>query len=229
MAVKLGWWGKPLGIDEALAVPPEPVDFPMNSPFIKDWVGRTFLLRAPMDMSCELSLKDGRPDLRFLDNTVELPADHVFQFTPVDQYDRPDRPSIQWLISNVVVADETVWVETCAPFLHRESEAWPGVLIPGRMDIHRWTRPFQWVFEWRDQSQPLHIRRGDPLMYARFHTPTMADRFELYEMEGDWEFMQAIQRCGKIAQYKRNALSHIDEAAERRPERWLTGDERRIC
>jgi len=228
MAVRIGWWANPLGADESLALPPRPLDLAINSPFVRDWVGRTWVLYAPLDLSCELSLRDGRPDFRFLDDSIDRRPEDVFQFTPVGQYAAPDRPSIQWLTSNLCVADETVWIETCAPFLHRSSEAWPGVLIPGRMDIHKWTRPFQWVFEWRDLTRPLMIRRGDPLMYIRFHTPAMDDEFEMFELERSWELDQAIQRCGRIAQYKTNALSHQDEAATRRPDRWLTGSERRL-
>lgn len=221
MSIQIGWRAEPIGVKDALALPPEPLELGINSPHLRAFTERTFVLRAPHDLSCRLTMRGGRPDFRFLDDSVDLSPDQVFQFTPMKLYAAEDRPSIQWLCSNYCVADEPVWMETCAPFLHDEMKGWPGVMVPGKLDIMRWTRPFQWVFEWRDMDSPLRIKRGDPICYMRFHAPDPDATFEIVDLPESWEFRQAVQRCGRIAQYKKNALGHIEQAAERRPRRWL--------
>lgn len=221
MTVKIGWRAEPVGVKDLLAYPPEPLDLGINSPHIRDWTCRTFVLRAPFDLNCRLRLKGGVPDFAWLDDSLDFAPDEVFHLTPKKFWTAPERPSIQWLTNNYCVADEPVIIETCAPFLHSNMQAWPGTMVPGKMDIRRWTRPFQWVLDWHDLDRPLRIERGEPIQYIRFHTPELDDDFEIVDLPDSWEFRRAVQRCGRIAQYKKNALNHIDEAAERRPRRWL--------
>ena len=222
MTVKLGWYGFPLGHKDAvLPFTPEPLDINIPAPIIQDWASRTFVIRAPFDIHIKCEASADHFNLEWLDPSFELSPVDVFIITKRDDWSAPDRPTIQWKLNNLFVADEPVIGETSAPVFHSNHQDWPGVYVPGRLDIHRWTRPFQWVFEWHDFTKPLKINRGDPILYFRVHTPNFDRDFSLQPLEYTREVEQAIHRCSTIFPYKKNALGMMDKAVSRR-KKWLS-------
>lgn len=217
--VRIGVRSDPVGSPGGAPSPIAPLAPRVGEPHVADWHARVFVLRAPFSFRCRAELTDTAVRLHWIDNPTGLPPFEVIAATPKDQWRAPDRPSIQWLINTLMVADEPVQAETMAPFQEASMRRWPGVILPGTLDIQRWTRPFQWVFEWQDLDRELDIRAGEPLQYVRLQAADPQATFELVPLPQSHELQLAMVRCAKIAQFKRNALSHIDEAFERRPPR----------
>ena len=204
-----------------LPIRPEPLDFSIDSPTVSSWVSQTFVIRAPHDLHVKCAITEKGLKLDWLDDSFDVPPSEVFDITTRAMWREPDKPTIQWGLNNLFVADEPVFMETCAPFLEYKANAWPGTYVAGKLDIQKWTRMVQWVLEWHDMDGELHIERGDPIKYVRFHTPKMDEKFELVDIEHTRELEQAILRCAKAVPYKKNVLSLADEALKRRPARWI--------
>lgn len=221
MTIKIGWNANTLRRSDILPLKPEPLDLGIDSHFVTPWAEHTWVVRAPFDMHVSCTPTDKGLKLDWLDNSFELPPYEVFDITPRKFWRTPESPTIQWRLNNLFVADEPVWAETSAPFLHYPANRWPGVMIAGKVDIYRWTRPVQWVFEWHDYGKELHIERGEPIKYIRFHTRDINARFELVEIESTRELEQAMARCAKVVPFKKNALGFLDKALDRRPKKWI--------
>lgn len=219
-AIPVGWRSEPAGAP-ACGVALEPLAPGIRSPATEAFCARTFVIRAPFGFRCRIRVGETGAGLEWIDNPTGRPPWEIFALTPRHQWSAPDRPSIQWLVNSLLVADEVAWAETLAPFLSPAMRRWPGVLLPGALDIQRWTRPFQWVFEWHDTERELAIAAGEPILYVRLHAPDPDARFQPVPLEDSPELRQAIVRCAKLAQFQRNALAQIDAAYARRPPRLL--------
>ncbi len=224
-AIRIGWRSEPVGAAPGQASRIEALRAPIAHPAVSAWCDRTFLIRAPYGFRARIEAIEEGGRIVWLDDPAGLPPYEVISMTPRDLWRAPDRPSIQWLINSFCVADDEVWAETFAPFMEANARQWPGVLLAGRLDIMRWTRPFQWVFEWQDSTRELHIEAGEPLQYVRLQAPDPDARFRLVDLPDTHEFRAAVDRCARIAPFKRNALAYLDEAYRRRPARLLPEEE----
>jgi hypothetical protein len=221
LTIRIGWNSRPLGRSEALALEPLPLKSPIGAESVADWVANTYMIRAPFDLQMAIRIEAERLHMEWVGPSPDLDPNEVFTVTQRDMWAAPDHPTVQMTLNNLFVADEPVWMETFPPCMHRQSPEWPGVMIPGRLDIHRWTRPVQWVFEWHDLSRPLSLRRGQIIKYVRFMRPGPQATFSVEPVPYTEELRKAVDRCGRIAMFSRNALSYRDAAMARRPARWL--------
>lgn len=215
--IRVGWRSFPAHAPDGAVSAIEPAALPGAAPHTRDWLAGSFVIRAPFGFRARIEVREDSAGLVWLDNPSGRPPFEVISMTPRNQWRAPDRPSIQWLVNSMLVADEPVMAETLAPFLSPSMRRWPGVLVPGSIDILRWTRPFQWVFEWQDLDAELSIEAGQPIQMVRLHAPDPDARFALVPLPDSHELRQAQIRCARIAPFKRNALGHADEAYARRP------------
>ena len=222
MAVRVGWCTANTHCSELLFEEPEVVRVNVPCPVIGSWASQTFLLRAPYDMTVSLELGPQGPMLAWGDPAPNAETHAVWSFARPNSWARADRPVLNWNIDHLFLADETVILETTAPFYHMDGVDWPGVMLPTRFDIRAWTRPVPWSFEWRDLSRPLRIRRGDPIQYIRLHTKRQDETFRLRRVDYTEEMHAAIERCRKLGPFRRG-LGGIGERLLRlRPRRWLS-------
>lgn len=219
-AVAVGWRSDPVGIESG-ASRLEPLSAPAGSPACAAFCTSTFVLRAPYGFRCRIQVGERGAGLQWVENPTGLQPWEVFAVTPKSQWSAPDRPAVQWLLNSLLVADAPAWAETMAPLLSARARAWPGVVIPGVLDIQRWVRPFQWVFEWHDPDRELCIEAGEPIQYVCLHAPDADARFLPEPLPDSPELRHAIVRCAKLAPFQRNALACIEEAHARRPAQLL--------
>jgi len=223
MAVKIGWCVAEPRFSDMLQEPPELMRVDIRCPVIAAWAAQTYAIRAPFDLDIEFKVSgEGAAIAWRTDYDFMIDPHTIVPFTNPSQWRAPTLPSVQWLINNLFVADETVYVETCAPFFHYRDEALPGVMMPTRFNIRSWTRPLQWVFEWHDRSQPLQIKRGDPIQYVRFHTKNMNETFKIQRLEYSEALEAAVKRCRGLGPFRRNLHEVGDALLGRRPKRFLS-------
>jgi hypothetical protein len=220
--IRIGWCVAETPWSDLLQSAPEPVRHNIPCPVIGAWTGVTYLVRAPFDIHVEcFTDSEGMLDVRWLDGSPRADVHEVLSFSRPNYWAAPDRPAVLWMLRNLFVADEPVWLEACAPMLHIEQTRWPGVAVPLRYNIHEWARPLPWVFDWQDRSQPIRIRRGDPLQYVRFMVDDPDARFEIEQIPFDDELRSFVKLGSEMMPFQRHRVGLGKALLGRRPRRWL--------
>jgi hypothetical protein len=219
--INVGWSiGKTLWSD-LLYFDPEQLKVEIPCPAIFAWTMNTFVIKAPFDLHLRCRITANGPELQWLNQVENVSIHNVVQFTRRDLWSAPDKPSIQWLLNNIFVADEPVIAEAWQPQSFYRKEPLPGVVIPSYLDIQKWTRPIQWAFEWRDINKDLVIKRGEPIQYIRFQGKNYNDVFKLKQLDFNEDMEAAVKRCKTMLPFKKNMLSLSDALLKKRPAKWL--------
>jgi hypothetical protein len=69
-----------------------------------------------------------------------------------------------------VFADEPVEMSITPPYLHQSSIFQYGFLASVKWDIGQWFRPIVSLFQLWPGVRELHLKEGEPIFYATFHT-----------------------------------------------------------
>ena len=112
------------------------------------------------------------------------------------------------------------------PITQYNMNAWPGVMIGGRLPIHIWPRQMMWAFEWFEPSKPLVLKRGDPWFYVRFETDDPSRPVRLFEAEMTPELRSYREGLSGVANYMNRTYSLFKTAESRRPKQLLKRKER---
>lgn len=169
--------GSPLHID---GVGLEPTsyyeEFGKNEPYTECpvWnhkVKKIYTLRSPIDLEIKF-LKDGRISVENLGKTSD--AIHDVCNVKVESSN-----TLQLEIPRFVFWTETknVWIETMPHPLTSVKGNYFG--MSGWWNLSRWLRPVSFGLHIVDNTQPVIIRRGDPVFQVTFHTKNHSDSFEL--------------------------------------------------
>lgn len=220
-AIQIGWCNPDPIWSDLLYFKPEPLKVGIGCPSVGSWASRSFVVRAPYDLKVRFDGPRQNLEVNWENRDFEVGVHQILPFTKRKQWSAPDRPSMQWLLKNLFVSDEPVWAETWSPMYHEDANSWPGIVVPGKLNIQRWTRPLNWVFEWRDTNGVLDIKRGDPIQYVRFHTRDLDARFEIVQLDVTESVTAAVERCSKLLPFNLNAKELEIQAAKARPRRWL--------
>lgn len=109
-------------------------------------------------------------------------------------------------------ADSSVTMELLPMWLVDQPENTSA--IPGRFDIGKWIRPMDWEFEVKDPSKPVVVKRGDPLLIARFSTPN-DEKIELVRVAQTDVLVRAVSTCTKVKMcVKKTPLKRLYRMAE---------------
>jgi hypothetical protein len=79
----------------------------------------------------------------------------------------------------IFVTDKPLWMEVLPPYLHDEYYRINATIVPGTFDFSNWVRNTSVAFKIRDFSQPVNLRRDDPLFYVRFYSDNPYDTISL--------------------------------------------------
>lgn len=234
--VQVGWFlnTKKAGV---LYFPPERVrSADMNKthaksasrcPAVINLESRYFMIRCPFDLNLEFVRdKDGRPAMRNLNGDMSgIRANKMrekLHITAEHEWRYPGVPSLQLELPYVFIADEPVYMNQVAPFMHYQKTPFPGTIFGGRFPINVWPRPLMWAFEWHDTSKPLKVSRGDPLFYVQFETMPQDRSVVVSEAEVTPELNDYMEHISGAVNYVNQTFSLFEAAEAARPAKLVT-------
>lgn len=201
-------------------------------PAVINLESRYFVIRCPFDLNIAFARDDkGKPVLRNLAgeaSTVRASKlGEKLHLTAEAEWRHANVPTIQLSLPYCFIADEPVYMSQVAPFMHYAKEPLPGTIFGGRFPINVWPRPLMWAFEWHDISRPIRIRRGDPLFYAGFETPSPDRSIAVIEAEVTEDLKDYMDLISGAVNYVNQTFSLFEAAEARRPERLVRPVRRR--
>lgn len=191
-------------------------------PAVINLESRYFMVRCPFDLNLEFVRdKDGRPAMRNLNGDMSgIRANKMrekLHITAEHEWRYPGVPTLQLELPYVFIADEPVYMNQVAPFMHYQKTPFPGTIFGGRFPINVWPRPLMWAFEWHDTSKALKVNRGDPLFYAQFETLPQDRSVTLSEVELTPELNDYMEHISGAVNYVNQTFSLFEAAERARP------------
>lgn len=173
----------------------------IQCPAFRDYYKNMYMVRSPISITISYDRKT--------DSLQITPQDQKFY----DNYIRPrgrQRGSNDPFLMSIAVqylflADAKCFIEQLPVTYHEASVASKIRLIPGTFDISQWYRPVEFAFEILDDTNPLAIKRGDPLFYVRFVTD---DKVSLKYKEVDSKTREAVNACLTVKEGARQLDLH---------------------
>jgi len=139
-----------------------------HCPASTHFFANTFIIKSPFDL--ELEWSDGEIKLVESSFTAGLLEEIVVKM-PKEKWDNPNTPLFQINIDQGFVADEDTWLEATMP--HHISYA----------------------FEWMNTKENFVIKKGDPLIYIKFHSKKLHESFKIKRIQMTDELERVIERC----------------------------------
>jgi hypothetical protein len=158
-------------------------------PAFIDACKNTYVIRAPMDLRIIVD--------RISNTVASNVANDLWNLYCVNRGtgDRSNNPFLLTLFPEYAFySHETVIMEVIPPFLSLADVNKKTDIVPGRFDISKWVRHADWTFEIVDDSTPLEVKRGDPLLYIKFTTPN-DDKIVLERVQQTKELDSARKAC----------------------------------
>ena len=191
-------------------------------PAVINLESRYFMIRCPFDLNLAFVRdKDGRPAMRNLNGDMSgIRANKMrekLHITAEHEWRYPGVPSLQLELPYVFIADEPVYMNQVAPFMHYQKTPFPGTIFGGRFPINVWPRPLMWAFEWHDIEKPLKVSRGDPLFYAQFETIPQDRSVVVSETEVTPELHDYMEHISGAVNYVNQTFSLFEAAEAARP------------
>lgn len=167
----------------------------LKCPAHTDFLKNVFIFRAPYDLSISIDVNPDTDDIKIFCNNINQEQfnsliDTRFLFN--DQRGKSPYPMIgvDWL--NIFQADNSVIMQMLPAFLHNNEFTQKTTLMPGEYDISKWTRPAEIVFECKNLTDTINIKKGDAIAYFKFYTESLV---KIEEQECPWE---EIKLCNTI-------------------------------
>lgn len=191
-------------------------------PAVINLESRYFMVRCPFDLNLAFVRdKDGRPAMRNLNGDMSgIRANKMrekLHITAEHEWRYPGVPSLQLELPYVFIADEPVYMNQVAPFMHYQKTPFPGTIFGGRFPINVWPRPLMWAFEWHDIEKPLKVSRGDPLFYVQFETIPQDRSVVVSETEVTPELNDYMEHISGAVNYVNQTFSLFEAAEAARP------------
>lgn len=135
----------------------------LKCPAFLDYYKNTYLIKAPIDLTFTVS--GSHIDCQNLYPQDYLEKIFLNRHQPENLY---STVSLAWYY--MFYSNESVMIEVIPPTWHKNSFQNNINVIGATFDISKWYRPLEFAFEIIDDTQPIVIKRGDPLYYVRFNT-----------------------------------------------------------
>ena len=120
------------------------------------------------------------------------------------------------------LADEPVWMEQLPPFHVWSREAWPGLVVGGRIPIDLWPRKLVWTFEWHDLERELVLKRGEPWFIVNFECGDPTRPLRMVEAQLTEALQAYCQGLDGATEYSSRSDALLATARDRRPKTLLT-------
>lgn len=155
-------------------------------PAFLDYHKNTYVIRSPVDIQFKYDPKSGQLNISpqsqdFYDSWVM----HRGNYSPF---------LMSFGLYYLFIADQDCMVEQTPVTFHDNVVSSKIRLISGTFNIGKWFRPIDFGFEFLDESQPLIIKRGDPLYYLRF-VPKDNKKINLVKRKMSNEIHTSVESC----------------------------------
>lgn len=201
--MKIGWFNntKSIRLDgtvgynpiELVLLPPEKLSkietygTYKHCPAFSTYVDQTYVIRSFFDL--ELSFNND--EIQVTHSSIEpnlllerfLLTDNIFP------------PIVHMNLFCGFVSDESCMIEITGNHFSQDRLNNNIRVVPGTFDIYNWQRSLDFAFEWIDLSKPVVIKRGQPLIFIRFKTKNINEKFQIEKIEMDDYLMECIARC----------------------------------
>lgn len=157
-----------------------------HCPAFSQYVNQTFVINSPFDL--ELSFSENK--VRIVKSSLDKSEYEKNITVDIGQY-----PIIQMELHIGVVADAPCSIEVFGPFFSPSQKDSTYRVIPGSYDIFSWQRFLNFAFEWTDLEKNITIKRGQPLLYMRFRSKNINEKFQMLRIEMTDELLAAVKRC----------------------------------
>jgi hypothetical protein len=170
----------------------------LKCPAFQDYYKNCFLLRAPIDITINISNQlDGSKYASIDKYTQEFFDEHIkIRYEKGHKY-----PILQISFFYVFYADESLTIEQLSPSMHKTEFQNNINVISGTYDISKWIRPVDFAFEVIDDTKPIVIKRGDPMYYLRFLTP---NKISLTREKTSDDLSRVVNSCTTLKDYVPN-------------------------
>ncbi|MGI9136090.1 MAG: hypothetical protein ACR2JS_03390 [Candidatus Nanopelagicales bacterium] len=150
----------------------------------------TYVIKSPIDIevtyNAETKLVQASPQgQEFFDKNITLRGHMVGDNDPF---------LMGIFIGYLFIATEECSIELIPASMHSSEFIDKTRLISATFDIHKWYRPIEIAFEFKNKSDTIKIKRGDPLAYVRF-TNSNGTKISLERKEFPKETLDAVDAC----------------------------------
>ena len=195
-------------------------------PAIINMESRYFVIRVPYDLHLRFVRdKNGKPGLRNVQGDASPVRASILNkklhVTSESEWRYADRPTIQVSLPYLFIADEPTYMTQLSAFMHYSKSPLPGTIFGGRFPIHNWPRPLMWAFEWRDTSQDLILKRGQPWFYVQFETTPQDRPVVMVEAAFTKELGDYLEHIAAAVNYVNQTFSLFKDAERVRPKTLL--------
>jgi hypothetical protein len=170
----------------------------LKCPAFQDYYKNCFLLRAPIDLTINISNQPDGNKFASIDKYTQEFFDNNIKIRYEEGY---KHPILHISFFYVFYADKPLMVEQLSPSMHKTELQNNINLISGTYDISKWIRPVEFAFEVIDDTKPIVIKRGDPMYYVRFLT---TDKISLTKEESSEELNKVVNSCTRLKDYVPN-------------------------
>ena len=196
-------------------------------PAVVNMEGRYFEVKCPYDIQLQFVRDEkGKAQLKnLLGNDTPVRPKKLWELVHLvneSEWRYKDRPTLQLNLPYIFISDEPVYLSQVAPFMHYPAHPLPGTIFGGRFPINVWPRRLLWAFEWHNTSQPLILKRGEPLFYVMFETTPQERAVQLVEAEVTSDLRQYLDMISGAVNYVNQTFSLFEAAEKRRPSKLVS-------
>ena len=196
-------------------------------PAVVNMESRYFEVKCPYDIQLQFVRDEkGKAQLKnLLGNDTPVRPKKLWELVHLvseSEWRYKDRPTLQLNLPYIFISDDTVYLTQVAPFMHYSAYPLPGTIFGGRFPINVWPRRLLWAFEWHNVSQPLILKRGEPLFYVMFETTPQERAVQLVETEVTSELRQYLDMISGAVNYVNQTFSLFEAAEKRRPSKLVS-------
>jgi len=180
-------------------------------PAIKKSLENVFEIKSPFDIELKHEfLPDGRSWVEVSDNSSLKPGafDDIFHVNPIDDRNDIKKPLLQMKIPLILLSDDDIEVELLPPLAYYNKL--PGITAVGKVNIYKWHRPVNWVFEWHEPEKPIIIKRGEPLIWLKFTSKNRDDIITLKKVNQTDDMYKSLIACRTTKNVSKVTLSTWD-------------------
>jgi len=163
----------------------------LKCPAFLDYYKNTYLIKAPMDLTFTAAKTHIECSNSYPQEYLEKLLSNRYE--PASLY---STISLTWYY--MFYSDESVMLEVVPPVWHKNKFQNNINICGAAFNISKWYRPLDFAFEIIDDSQPIVIKRGDPLYYVRFST---TDKVKLIKQETSEKVENLSRMCTGIKNY----------------------------
>lgn len=157
----------------------------IKCPAVTDFMKSTYVFKSPIDLSFDLEVTNTFSKI-YCENISQDIFDSIVDIRFLENEERGESqyPLIGIDFLNTFTCDSSVMLQVFPAFMHYNDFTSKTTVIPGEYDINKWVRPVELVFEVKNRTEQIKIKKGDALSYFKFSSN---DSVKLENSATPWE------------------------------------------